>query len=60
VPPLPLAQAFGEMFALSQRLDLMKQSRMLVTLRDALLPKLISGEVRTTYTEPVGGGTYYD
>jgi type I restriction enzyme S subunit len=51
VPPVPLAQAFGEMFALSQRLDLMAQSRTLAALRDALLPKLISGELRVADAE---------
>jgi type I restriction enzyme S subunit len=51
VPPLPLAEAFGEIFALSQRLDLMAQSRTLTALRDALLPRLISGELRVPDVE---------
>lgn len=46
VPPLPLADAYAQVFTFSQRLDLMAQSRTLAALRDALLPKLISGELR--------------
>jgi len=53
VPPLPLAEAFGEIFALSQRLDLMAQSRTLTALRDALLPRLISGELRVPDVEKI-------
>ena len=51
VPPAPLAEAFRDVFALSQRLDLMAQSRTLAALRDALLPKLISGELRVKDAE---------
>jgi len=51
VPPVPLAEAFGKIFALSQRLDLMAQSRTLTALRDALLPRLISGELRVKDAE---------
>lgn len=46
VPPVPLAQAFVEAFALSRRLNLMAQSRALAAIRDTLLPTLISGELR--------------
>ncbi|GBD27862.1 hypothetical protein HRbin30_03219 [bacterium HR30] len=51
VPPEPIADAFAAMFELSQRLDLMVQSRTLAALRDALLPKLISGELRVKDAE---------
>jgi type I restriction enzyme S subunit len=51
VPPAPVADMFGRLFALSQRLDLMAQSRTLAALRDALLPKLISGEIRVKDAE---------
>jgi type I restriction enzyme S subunit len=51
VPSVPLAESFGETFALSQRLDLMAQSRTLAALRDTLLPKLISGELRVKDAE---------
>jgi len=53
VPPAPVADMFGRLFALSQRLDLMAQARTLAALRDALLPKLISGELRVKEIEPV-------
>ncbi|CAG0951570.1 hypothetical protein BURK1_00223 [Burkholderiales bacterium] len=46
VPPVPLADAYGRMFEVSQRLVLMAQSRTLAALRDSLLPKLISGELQ--------------
>lgn len=51
VPPVPLADAYERVFALSQRLDLMAQSRTLATLRDALLPKLVSGELQVSGAE---------
>ncbi|MGD9598672.1 MAG: restriction endonuclease subunit S [Steroidobacteraceae bacterium] len=51
MPPVPLAEAFGEIFALSQRSDLMAQSRTLAALRDTLLPKLISGDLRVKDAE---------
>jgi len=58
VPPVALAEAFDKTLALSQRLDLMAQARTLASLRDTLLPKLISGELRVKdaerYMESVG------
>ncbi len=51
VPPMSVADVFGKMFGLSQRLDLMAQSRTLAALRDTLLPKLISGELRVPDAE---------
>ncbi|WBL35399.1 restriction endonuclease subunit S [Tepidiforma flava] len=51
VPPDSIAAEFAKMFGLSQRLDLMAQSRTLAALRDALLPKLISGELRVKDAE---------
>ncbi len=55
VPPVPLADAFGRVFGLSQRLDLMAQSRTLAALRDTLLPKLVSGELRVNDAERLVG-----
>ena len=46
VPPVRLAEEYGRSFEFGQRLDLMAQSRTLAALRDTLLPKLVSGEVR--------------
>lgn len=46
VPPVPVAAEYARVFELSQRLDLMGQSCTLAALRDTLLPKLISGELR--------------
>jgi type I restriction enzyme S subunit len=46
VPPVPLADAYARLFESSQRLDLMAQSCTLAALRDTLLPKLLSGELR--------------
>jgi len=51
VPPVSLAEAFDKKFAPSQRLDLMAQTRTLAQLRDTLLPKLISGELRVKDAE---------
>ena len=51
VPPVPVADAYARLFKFSQRLDLMAQSRILAALRDALLPKLISGELRVQDAE---------
>lgn len=53
VPPLPLANKYYEIFRLSRRVDLMAQSRTLAALRDALLPKLISGEIRVREADRV-------
>jgi type I restriction enzyme, S subunit len=46
VPPDHLADAYGRLFKPSQRIDLMLQSRTLAALRDALLRKLLSGDLR--------------
>lgn len=51
VPPAAVADWFAKVFWSSKRLDLMAQSRTLAALRDALLPKLISGEVRVKDAE---------
>ena len=51
VPSQPLAKTFANFFRLSQRLDLMAQSRTLTALRDTLLPKLLSGEFRVKDAE---------
>lgn len=51
VPPILLADAYARFFQVSQRLDLMAQSRTLAALRDTLLPKLISGELRVNNLE---------
>jgi type I restriction enzyme S subunit len=47
VPPLPIVEAFTKQAAplVTRILSNAKQSRILATLRDTLLPKLISGEV---------------
>jgi type I restriction enzyme S subunit len=51
VPPEPIARVFGQFFCQAQRLDLMAQSRTLAAIRDALLPKLVSGELRVKDAE---------
>jgi len=51
VPPEPIANVFGRMFGVTQRLDLMAQSRTVAALRDTLLPKLVSGELRVKDAE---------
>jgi len=51
VPPAPVADMFNRLFGLSQRLDLMAQTRALAALRDALVPKLIRGEIRVRDAE---------
>ena len=43
------------MFRIAQRLDLMAQCRTIVALRDTLLPKLISGEIRIKDAEKLVG-----
>lgn len=53
VPPDAVADAFSKFFWLSRRLDLMAQSRTLAALRDTLLPKLISGELRVKGAERI-------
>ena len=51
VPPSEVADVFAKFFRTCQRLDLMAQSRVLAALRDTLLPKLISGELRVPDVE---------
>ena len=48
VPPRPIVDAFTRQAAplITRLLANAKQSRILATLRDALLPKLLSGEIR--------------
>jgi type I restriction enzyme S subunit len=53
VPSEPVANAFAQFFRLSRRVDLMAQGRTLASLRDTLLPKLISGELRIQNVERV-------
>ncbi|RMD63754.1 hypothetical protein D6833_05310, partial [Candidatus Parcubacteria bacterium] len=53
VPPIPVAQGFEQVFALTRRVELMIQSRHLAALRDTLLPKLISGELRVPDVERI-------
>jgi type I restriction enzyme S subunit len=45
MPPPELADAFAVIYGTLLRVDLLKQSQSLAKLRDALLPKLISGEL---------------
>jgi type I restriction enzyme, S subunit len=51
VPPDTLAQRYATIAWQSQRLDLTRQSRTLAALRDTLLPKLLSGELRVPKAE---------
>ncbi|MBN1458858.1 MAG: restriction endonuclease subunit S [Armatimonadetes bacterium] len=46
VPPEQLAEEFARFHWQARRLDLIAQSGILAALRDALLPKLMSGELR--------------
>jgi len=46
LPSEGVAAAFRDSYYLRNRVDLMKQSALLSSIRDALLPKLISGEIR--------------
>jgi len=60
LPPEPLAKAFqGHVAALHQRIGLaVRQNRRLASLRDTLLPKLLSGEIELPEAEAlVEGGT---
>jgi type I restriction enzyme S subunit len=52
-PPPALAKAYSEKVApwFQQRIQLAEQSRTLATLRDTLLPKLLSGELRVAGVE---------
>jgi len=55
VPPSPIAAAFGRSAdaLLARTLEGRRESRTLATLRDVLLPKLISGELRVADAERV-------
>jgi type I restriction enzyme, S subunit len=53
VPPEAVARQFGRFFEVSRRVDLIAQSGTLAAVRDLLLPKLLSGEVRAG---PLGTG----
>lgn len=58
LPPAPLAEAFNDITTLmikSIRNNIL-ESRTLASIRDALLPKLLSGELRVPDTEKTGGG----
>jgi len=51
VPPEPVARTYGQFFELTSRPDLIERSRTLAALRDTLLPKLMSGELRVKDAE---------
>ncbi len=55
VPPTPLAEAFEKLAApiLHRTLATRRETRMLTDLRDTLLPKLISGELRLVEPERI-------
>jgi type I restriction enzyme S subunit len=55
VPPEPLARRFGEFSrsAMQSMKSNDEQSRNLAAMRDTLLPKLLSGEVKVAHHEPV-------
>ena len=57
LPPKPLVDQFGSLFnPLQRRLDgLYDENNTLAALRDALLPKLISGELRVPDAERIVG-----
>ncbi len=46
IPPKPIADQFAKLFWECRRIDLVRQTQTIAALRDALLPKLISGELR--------------
>ena len=54
VPPKGIAEAFERTVnpLFTQMKNIQKQSRTLAALRDTLLPKLLSGEVRVTHMQP--------
>jgi len=56
IPPTPLVERFGECVApMHERIHAnLHQSRTLATLRDTLLPKLLSGELRVQDAKPLG------
>ena len=47
LPPASIADRFERLFRIATRLDLIRQNQTLAAIRDALLPKLLSGEVGT-------------
>jgi type I restriction enzyme S subunit len=51
LPSEGVAEAFQDSYYLRNRVDLMAQSASLSNIRDALLPKLISGEIRISDAE---------
>ena len=51
IPSIRLAEAYETFFSLSKRLDPVRQSNTLSEIRDALLPRLISGELRVPDAE---------
>jgi type I restriction enzyme S subunit len=57
LPPAPVVQAFAHMAdsLLARTLECRRESRTLAALRDALLPKLISGELRIPDVERIAG-----
>lgn len=57
VPPAPITEAFDETASelLDRTLTCRRESRTLATLRDTLLPKLISGELRIPDAERIVG-----
>jgi len=54
----PLVEAFERCAAnfMSRTLDCRSEARTLAALRDALLPKLVSGELRVTDAERIAAG----
>ncbi len=60
LPPPALIERFeSSIFPLDQRIEVQeKQSRTLATIRDALLPKLLSGEVRVEEVEGIVNGAF--
>jgi type I restriction enzyme S subunit len=59
VAPKPVAECFGQLIKplFSRSSDASKEGRTLAALRDTLLPKLISGELRVTDAEKFIGGS---
>ncbi|HYC77084.1 MAG TPA: hypothetical protein VEI02_05590 [Planctomycetota bacterium] len=51
LPPDSIAEEFSRTLSLAQRIDLSRQNQTLSALRDTLLPKLISGELRVKEAE---------
>lgn len=53
MPTQPISERFAEFFLASRGSELWTQSRMLAAIRDALLPKLLSGAMRVRAAEKV-------